>query len=83
MKICVGLVRWGARAANPQPDQNYMLYVPRNWARQDCNDLFAGYAGPPGGGARGGLVRVGCMFPADRTVTWEGDTRFDGAACGW
>jgi hypothetical protein len=83
MKVCVGLVRFGGRAANPQPDQNYMMVVPANWTRQACNAMFAAYAGPAENGARGGVVRVGCMFPDDMTVTWEGDPRFNGAACGW
>ena len=83
MKICVGTVRWGARAADPQPPETYMIYVPTNWTRRACNDLFAGYAGPEENGARGGVVRVGCMFPEDMRVAWEGDADFEPQACGW
>ena len=83
MKICVGTVRWGARAENPQPPESYMMVVPANWTRQACNDLFAGYAGPPADGARGGVIRIGCMFPGEMRVIWEGDPGFTRETCGW
>ncbi len=83
MKVCVGLVRWGGRAETPQPDENYMMIVPANWTRGDCNAMFAAYAGPTENGAEGGLVRIGCILRDEPTITWEGGPNFDGAACGW
>lgn len=83
LKICVGTVRWGARAADPQPPETYMMVVPADWTRDACNAMFAGYAGPPENGARGGVVRIGCMLPEDMQVIWEGDPEFEGGACGW
>ena len=77
------MIRWGGRAANPQPQENYVMIVPNKWTRQDCNDAFAAYAGPPEGGARGGAIRIGCIFPAEPIVVWEGDPAFEPRSCGW
>ena len=83
LKVCVGMVRWGGRAENPQPQENYMIVVPNDWTRQQCGNLFATYAGPPDEGARGGVIRVGCLFPDAPVTVWEGDPQFDRRSCGW
>jgi hypothetical protein len=60
-----------------------MMVVPADWTRAACNEMFAAYAGPGDNGARGGVVRVGCMFPGEMRVVWEGDAAFERETCGW
>jgi len=82
MKVCVGLVRWGPRAAEPLPQEDFMTIVPADWTRDQCDALFGGYAGD-GEGVQGGTVRIGCILPEAPGIVWEGEDGFAEDSCGW
>lgn len=82
MKVCVGLVRWGPRAAQQLPQEDYMMIVPADWTREQCSGLFGAYAGNAEG-VRGAVVRVGCLFADAPRIAWEGQPAFEERSCGW
>lgn len=80
MKVCSGIVIWGALAAATQ-QETFIMVAPVDWTRANCNDFFANYAA--GTGARGAAVRFGCIFTGEPGAVWEGDAAYGERNCGW